>query len=140
MLNNISISLLNAPYENVNHWKRVISVKQNITLAELHQVIQSLLKFREHDHLFQFIAGKESLDSYVYLESLDQCKAHYSRIELRNIFATGVSNLYYNFDFGDNWVFEIKQTLNSPIKINRGNYRLIASSGARPRQYRSSKV
>ena len=139
MLNNISINLLNAPYENVTQWKRVVSVKQNITLSELHQVILSLLEFRVDDHLFQFIASGESLDGYVFLESLEECKSHYSRIELQNVFTAGVSRIFYNFDFGDNWVFKIEQTLNSPIKIIRGNYRVVDQIGLRLKQYKKLK-
>lgn len=138
MLNNISINLFNSPYENVNHWKRVISVKQNITLADFHLVILSLLEFRDDGHLFQFKTACKSLDGNVCLESLEECKIHYSRIDLQNVFTNGVSRIFYNFDFGDNWVFEIKQTLNSPIKIIRDNYRIIESSGTRPRQYKAN--
>lgn len=44
MLNNIAISLLHAPYETENQWLRVVSVKQNITLATLHQAMQRMLR------------------------------------------------------------------------------------------------
>jgi len=134
MLNNISISLLNAPFENVNHWKRVVSVKQNITLAELHQAIQRMLRF-DDDHLFQYIVKGKSLDGTEYIESLLHCKWHYNRIMLKDVFASGVSSIFYNFDFGDNWVFEVTQTLNSPLRIKNGTYRVVDQVGNRLRQY-----
>ncbi len=132
MLNNISIKSLHSPLGELS-WTRVISVKQELNLTELHEIIIKELGFWD-EHLFQFIVNDISLDED-YIEDCFQCREHYKSFKLCDLLTTQGTQLFYNYDFGDNWIFEIKQTINSPINLRNKNYRIIKKIGNKVKQY-----
>ena len=117
-------------------FQRVIEVPHNMTLSSLHKLIQHLTGFCD-DKIFDFYiassirgkkewfkragvwkeAGKAAFDS-----SLDQ------------IFISKTKRkLYYSFDFGDNWIFEIGRKGDVEAPLYHMQYpRIVHSRGLRP--------
>ena len=78
-------------------WRRLV-ISCEMTLSELHQVIQAAMDW-DDDHLHAFdIAGRQYGDP----SSLDEV-ADEERLTLNKVVNTGVSRFTYTYDFGDNW-------------------------------------
>jgi len=123
---------------------RVIEIADETTLYDLHLIIQDLVNF-ENDHLFEFFAGRhcrnrkitfvdESSWDFDYEKAMDD----YEQIALKDIYplAKGLQ-LFYHFDFGDDWYFKITRTRKKPKVEEKGvEYpKLIESIGQAPQQY-----
>ena len=81
-------------------WRR-IQVPCNITLAELHRILQAVMGWWDY-HLHQFIVGRTYYgvphpDYYDYMEMRDE-----SQVRLNQIADEG-SKFVYEYDFGDSW-------------------------------------
>lgn len=81
-------------------WRR-IQVPCNITLAELHRILQAVMGWWDY-HLHQFIVGRTYYgvphpDYYDYMEMRDE-----SQVRLNQIADKG-SKFVYEYDFGDSW-------------------------------------
>jgi hypothetical protein len=119
-------------------WSAVMEIPEDATLGELHHTIQKLVKF-DDDHLFEFYAGRNWRQRKVEFggpeSPFDASEA--DDIKLANVFPLPKScKLYYHFDFGDDWVFEIKSPIRRKPMNRRAKYpRFIEESGRRPRQY-----
>ena len=60
----------------------------------------------------------------------------FRRIQLRDIWPTGRKKLYYLFDFGDNWTFEIRKKRGTREPENNIKYPLVVKAiGPNPQQY-----
>jgi hypothetical protein len=116
---------------------RVIEVSSDMRLAELHLLIQDLIGFTDSqlDDCFmatrlrgkkiRFISpkGNPDLTSQVDMNQ-----------SLAEVFPTGSrKRLFYSFDFGDNWIFEIKKiTETIKPKADTPYPRIIQEEGAQP--------
>ena len=115
------------PYDdNDIKWSKTIEVKEDFTIEELHLYIQELVEF-ENDHLYRF---------YVEKNHRRLSNAVSEETELSEIYPMTGYKLYYLFDFGDEWLFQIKksrkkQTIEEGVKYPR----LIQSTGTNPEQY-----
>jgi len=81
-------------------WRR-IQVPCNITLAELHRILQAVMGWWDY-HLHQFIVGRTYYgvphpDYYDYMEMRDE-----NQVRLNQIADEG-SKFVYEYDFGDSW-------------------------------------
>ena len=80
-------------------WRR-IQVPCNITLAELHHILQAVMGWWDY-HLHQFIVGRTYYGvpspDYDYMEMRDE-----SQVRLDQIADEG-SKFVYEYDFGDSW-------------------------------------
>jgi hypothetical protein len=113
-------------YEDETPWVRVIEVKENMDLYSLHEYIQKIVEF-DNDHLFQFYIKRNprSLGQEVPEDAL-----------LNEIYPITGYKLYYLFDFGDSWLFEIKKSRKKITLDKRKKYPcLVKSQGANPEQY-----
>ena len=114
---------------------RSIEIDSSSTLEDLHLAIQDAVDF-DNDHLYEFYISRtersgdkirlndESGDIYnVTLESLYP-------VEKRK-------KLYYLFDYGDNWVFQITKSRKKPTEPMKGiEYpRVVERVGSNPEQY-----
>ena len=90
---------------------RHIRVCADITLEELHNIIQDVFLF-DNDHLYAFSA------------------ANY---RLRDIALFKGKKFLYLFDFGDEWCFECR--ILRAITENTTGYQILRSKGAAPEQY-----
>lgn len=115
------------PYnEAEDPWVRVIEVKENFTLKQLHTYIQEIVAF-EDDHLYEFYIGKNPRD-----KSGSVSKS----MKLSEIYPIAGCKLYYLFDFGDCWLFQIKKSRKRLVDDSKVKYpRVVKKTGVNPEQY-----
>ena len=125
---------------------KVIEFDMNDSLEVLHRCILASVKF-EDDHLSQFFVGKAPSP---YRENIAVYEAESDGFYEEDIPSGGYDttlaeiyplssgyNLYYHFDFGDDWVFSIKKSRKKLCSPEPGiKYpRVIAELGNNPEQY-----
>ena len=120
-------------------WKRVIEIPENATLSDLHFFIQEIIEF-DNDHMYEFYAGKSwrnKMIEYSETGATPIDSREFGEILLKDVYPlpTGLK-LYYLFDFGDNWTFEIKKSRKQKYVEKGVTYpRVIESYGQNPEQY-----
>ena len=119
---------------------RVIEIDSTSSLLDLHNAIQEAVNF-DKDHLFEFFAGchfrnrKVVFHDYVSIEDRFDT---YENITLEQIYPLSKGlKVYYHFDYGDNWFFEIKKSRKKPKGPEPGiKYpRIVDKIGPNPEQY-----
>ncbi len=117
---------------------RVIALDSNLSLEDLHLIIQELFRF-DDDHLYAFFMDGESWsrgESYYDPRGLDdfnQIPADAVRIGELGL---SIGQIFlYLFDFGDEWHFHITLLAVEPADPGLEDYQLIESVGAAPEQY-----
>ena len=117
---------------------RVLEISEDSSLYDLHQAIQAAVKF-DDDHLFGFYLAKGLRGRRQWLGrdgGDDQEERYFSETPLRSIFPTSPQQLFYLFDFGDSWTFEIRKARGAKAPVPRAKYpRVIAREGRNPTQY-----
>ncbi len=86
---------------------RIIEVKQNTTLHELHAVIQVTMGW-ENCHLYSFTRSLEEHHIEIILPEYHPTKELFTgnspkEFKLRDIFRNVDDCIFYTYDFGDNW-------------------------------------
>ena len=108
-------------------WSRTIEVKENFTLQNLHRYIQEIVDF-DDDHLYEFYIGKNHRNRAQKLPK---------KTQLNEIYPLTGYKIYYLFDFGDCWLFQIKKSRKKKTENKQQKYpSLIESAGENPEQYR----
>lgn len=122
-----------------NSWAARIEVPESLTLIELHSTIQRLVDF-DDDHLHEFFAGRNWRDRKISFGEPAETPFGLNEgeeVPLSEVFPLPKGQkLYYNFDFGDDWLFEITcdpKTMQAKRKTKRA--KLIHEKGRRPIQY-----
>ncbi|VAW80518.1 hypothetical protein MNBD_GAMMA12-3960 [hydrothermal vent metagenome] len=115
------------PYDDDDiPWSKTIAVKEEFTLFELHEYIQHLVGF-DNDHMFEFYIDKNP-------RNLRNSVSEETR--LNEIYPIIGCKLFYLFDFGDSWIFQIKKSRKKIHEVKDTIYpKLIESEGANPEQY-----
>jgi len=115
------------PYDEDNiPWTKIIEVKEDFRLFELHEYIQNLVEF-DNDHLFEF---------YIDKNPRNLKNAVSEGVRLNEIYPITGYKLYYLFDFGDSWIFQIKKSRKKRNENKSTIYPvLIESTGINPEQY-----
>ena len=119
---------------------RVIEIEDSASLLEFHSAIQDSVGF-DYDHLFEFFAGRnyrqcklvftDSANWEYEAEGLDD-------VSLEQVYPLPKGlKLYYHFDFGDDWYFEIRKSRKKPVPSDPAvSYpRVVESIGPDPQQY-----
>ena len=107
-------------------WSKTIEVKEDFTLIQLHKYIQNLVEF-DDDHLYNF---------YVEKNPRNLRNSVSKKLKLNEIYPLKGEKLYYLFDFGDSWLFQITKSRKRIIEDNTVAYPLlIESTGVNPEQY-----
>jgi hypothetical protein len=131
----LDIKLCRGP-TRTSSWTARIEVAEIFTLSELHSIIQQLVDF-DDDHLHEFFAGRSWRDRKVTFGDPDDEGS--VEVPLSDIFPLPKGQkLYYNFDFGDDWLFQIacrSQREQTGRALNRAT--LIEEKGRKPIQYPS---
>lgn len=121
---------------------RTIEIDSGSSLFDLHDFIQDMTDF-DRDHLYDFFAGRHARNRNVIFADADEWEereAIYSEITLEQIYPLPQAfKLYYFFDYGDSWYFEIKKSRKKPHEREKGvRYpRIVESIGPKPKQYGS---
>ena len=121
---------------------RVMEIESGASFLQLHEAIQEAVDF-DNDHLFRFYLGKHP-DQHAYTIGGEPSwngynpVNRYRQISLSSIWPLPKGyNLYYLFDFGDNWVFQINKTRHKDkVAQSEVKYpRVIEAKGKNPVQY-----
>ncbi len=126
------------PVYDQNFWKTIIEVPDIYSLFDLHLFIQLIINF-DNDHLFEFYAGRndrnrkiEFSDSPGYPDD----GGDYESILLKDIYPLKGLKLYYLFDIGDNWLFEIrKNRKKAKVQQDTKYPHIVSDNGIKLRQY-----
>jgi hypothetical protein len=118
---------------------RVIEIEDAASLYALHLAIQDAIDFGR-DHPFEFyIANKWNGWKKQWLtehEEWEEKENDFFRIKLQKIWPLGRKRLYYLFDFGDRWTFEVRKARGAKEPEPEVLYpRVIKSIGPNPEQY-----
>ncbi len=115
------------PYDDEDEpWIREIEVRENFTLKQLHTFIQKIVDF-DDDHLYEFYIGKNPRNNSSTVST---------KMKLNEIYPITGYKLYYLFDFGDSWLFQIKKSRKRKTEESSVKYpRVINSVGENPEQY-----
>jgi hypothetical protein len=126
------------PVEDKNFWEATIEVPDIYHLLGLHLFIQNTIGF-ENDHLFEFYAGRNERNRKIVFSEDSNYPDYedvYENILLKDIYPLKGLKLYYLFDFGDGWIFEIKKSRKKSIPVNDTEYpRVVTENGVRLKQY-----
>ncbi|MDP1697691.1 MAG: hypothetical protein Q8L45_07905 [Xanthomonadaceae bacterium] len=115
-------------------------VSSDMTLDELHIFIQELAEF-DDDHLSTFYIANSTRGKKIWFTDTGEFDEEQDEsmwdISLKQIFPMGPRNkLYYWFDFGDDWIFEIREKGKETTPLPGMAYpRLIHREGPTPTQY-----
>lgn len=121
---------------------RVIEIESNASFLQLHKAIQAAVNF-DDDHLFQFYLGRHP-DQHAYIIGGEPSwngynpANRYRKISLSSIWPLPIGyKLYYLFDFGDCWIFQITKTRHKDKVAEPGVVypRVIEAKGKNPEQY-----
>ena len=132
----IKIDLVSGLYAYAN-WNCEIELDQKITLRELHKIILTSVGF-DNDHLYEFFISRREFGSNK--ESFDD-ERHSLDTQLYGLFPLPKGKkLFYWFDFGDDWKFQISKTRSAPKSLVNGVHypRVVKEAGIKPEQYAES--
>ncbi|ART81470.1 hypothetical protein CBP31_01495 [Oceanisphaera profunda] len=133
MIISLSIKLVSGIYAE-NEWACELEVAENMSLHDLHDVIQDAVDF-ENDHMYAFFISRQEFGSErIYFDdehnSLDA--------DLASLFPLPKGKkLFYWFDFGDDWVFQVSKSRKKPKEPQPGREypAMLAETGTKPEQY-----
>ncbi|TFH88880.1 IS1096 element passenger TnpR family protein [Vibrio ouci] len=133
----IKVSLVSGLYA-YEDWSCEIELSQNTSLRELNEIILNAVGF-DNDHFSQFFisrrefgSSRESFDDRTY--SLDT--------ELYGLFPLPKGKkLFYWFDFGDDWKFQVSKSRSKPKPfVDGAEYpKVVKEVGVKPEQYPESE-
>lgn len=135
MIWTLQIKLLSGRWAEKD-WSATIALDASSTLEDLHTIIQQAVNF-DDDHLYSFFVARtpRSRDRVRYDEEEDDVPWE---VTLETLFPLPKDRkLFYLFDYGDSWIFQISRTRQKPFAAESGvEYpRLISESGEKPEQY-----
>ena len=106
-------------------WQREIEAKETMKLSSLHNFIQKTIEF-DNDHMYEFYVGKNPRNRAVVGKSRS----------LNEVFPLEGMKLFYLFDFGDSWLFQISKKRKRKFYDETVKYpRVISAKGENPPQY-----
>ena len=120
-------------------WFARIEVLESFTLNELHYTILQLVDF-DNDHLHVFFSGRNWRGQKIPFGEPAASPFDFNEGDealLSEVFPLPKGHkLYYHFDFGDDWLFEITRRPNRKQADLAVKYpRLVEKMGLRPIQY-----
>ena len=120
---------------------RVIAMDHSASLLDLHDAIQDAVSF-DRDHPFEFYTANSASPwahrkLITYVEDWADQVAVFSETRLRDIWPLGRKKLYYWFDFGDRWIFEIRKIRSSKADESIPCPCVLERIGPDPEQYPS---
>lgn len=119
---------------------RVIEIAENASLYDLHEAIQEAVGFGR-DHPFEFYTANSASPGahrrwLTEKEEWQEKEDDFLTIRLNSIYPLGRKKLYYLFDFGDRWTFEIRKGRGAKKPKSGVTYpRVVQTIGPNPKQY-----
>ena len=134
----LNISNIWDPVDDKNFWEATMEVPDICSLFNLHLFVQEIIGF-DNDHLFEFYAGRyERHRKIIFSENSGYPNdgGDYENILLKDIYPLKGLKLYYLFDFGDNWLFEIRKSRKtSKLRQDIEYPCFVSDNGIKLRQY-----
>lgn len=135
MIWTLVIKLLSGAWAE-KEWSATIALDSSSTLEDLHLIIQQAVDF-DDDHLYSFYVARtpRSRDRVLYDEEEDQVPWE---VTVESLFPLPKDRrLFYLFDYGDSWIFQVSRTRKKPFAAEPGAQypQLISESGEKPQQY-----
>jgi hypothetical protein len=118
---------------------RVLAMDSAATLIDLHSLIQDAVSFhRDHPYEFYTANSDSPLAERHWItmaRTLEEKTTVYAATQLKDIWPLGRKKLYYWFDIGDRWIFEIRKM--RPCKADEylSTPRVVERIGPDPEQY-----
>jgi len=126
------------PVEDKKFWEATIEVPDICSLFDLHLFIQNTIEFG-NDHLFEFYAGRNDRNRKIVFSKesgYPDDEDVYDNILLKDVYPLNGLKLYYLFDFGDNWIFEMLKRRKKAIPLSGIGYpRVVTDNGVKLIQY-----
>lgn len=141
----LRIECVGGAYWENTYWFTV-EVPSTISLTGLSSLILSSTKF-SNDHGYEFYSGRNHRnkkvsypahsDDYFSLPEIEDNPFELDTILLKDIYPLPKScKLYYMFDYGDSWIFEIRKSRKKIEIIKNRNYPYFKTvTGKSPQQY-----
>ncbi|MDP5291331.1 hypothetical protein Q9290_03350 [Oceanimonas sp. CHS3-5] len=115
-------------------WSCELEVAESMTLDDLHYAIQNVVAF-DNDHLYAyFIARKVFGSKRAMIDDEDELE----NTSIAALFPLPKDRkLFYWFDFGDDWMFQISRSRKKPREPLPGRHYpfIVSESGNKPEQY-----
>lgn len=121
---------------------RLIEIDSTASILDLHLAIQQAVDF-DNNHLFEFFVGRTPHNRTIFVgrepnwDTFDPFR-EYEKVSLSKVFPlpSGMK-LFYLFDFGDSWMFQITKSPRKDKKAKPGvKYpRVVDAKGENPEQY-----
>jgi len=121
---------------------RLIEIDSTASILDLHFAIQQAVDF-DNSHMFEFFVGRTPRNRTIFVggepnwDTFDPFRK-YENVSLSEVFPlpSGMK-LFYLFDFGDSWMFQITK---SPKKDKKANPdikypKVVHAKGENPEQY-----
>lgn len=118
---------------------RVVAMDDASSLYDLHDMIQDAVSF-DRDHLFTFYTANSGSPwakrhRIAVTEDWDEMADALDRIKLKDIWPLDRKKLYYWFDFGDDWIFEITKMRSTKADASLPSGTILERIGPDPHQY-----
>ena len=133
----LTITLLQGRF--YSPWERTVEMRSDTTLFGIHDFIQDAIEF-DDDHLFEFFTGRSHRNrDQVFGDGDDDYfdkKPKSLKTTLKEIYPLGRLRLYYFFDWGDSWLFELRKDRKvKQVEPGVEYPRIIEAEGDNPQQY-----
>ncbi|AWB68773.1 hypothetical protein C2869_21275 [Saccharobesus litoralis] len=117
-------------------WECTFEVPTDWDLVDLHLSIQKLVDF-DNDHLFEFYIGNTELSHERQLFMCDEDSIEDTSIAEILELMKGKKKLFYMFDYGDSWRFQISKSRKKPYAVDPNvEYPvMLTETGTKPEQY-----
>jgi hypothetical protein len=141
MMYTLNIKCIEGHYYDGNTCSRIIEMSAHDSLDDLHEIIQKAVNFG-NDHPYTFYGGRYPRHRKIRFGE-NEYGEHDSRlfwkIPLNDVYPLPSGfKLYYVFDFGDHWLFEIRKSRKKTEFMSGVSYpRIIEKIGLNPTQYPS---
>ncbi len=119
---------------------RVVEIDEQASLNDLHNTIQDAVAF-DRDHLYDFFLAN-SASPYAQKTWLTEAEGwqdreeDYLSIRLSDVYPLDRKRLYYLFDYGNTWLFEIRKRRGTkPPEAGVKYPRVVDRVGPNPDQY-----
>jgi len=136
MIETLKIKLLDGLHAHYE-WQCVLEVPIDCSFGDLHQAILNAVGF-DHDHLFEFRISRSYYSGNAQRITCDDNELDKKIIEILLSKKKG-TQLFYMFDYGDSWLFQISKSRKKPFNEmpNILYPRVLLESGVKPEQYPS---
>ena len=133
MIYTLSIECVCGP-NLIEPFERTVEVPSNSTLGDLHWLILDLVEFDDDDHLTGFYGARTWEGPKAWL--LDDSEETPWEMALEEIYPLPARrHLYFLYDFGDSWIFEIRKGKDKTEEEGVEYPCLIKSIGPPPDEY-----